>query len=189
TIDFARGLSWELIGFRREVDNLIGSEDGMRVNTSNSVDFDGFEVTLKARLRDDLTISFDYVTTNAEEDGSSDQIADVPEDLLKANLTYRPSDLPVEFTTSVIRVGDLYDSVSGGIGRVEHGDYTVVDIGAAWYIDAARHHRVGARLENAFDEDYGSSLGRASRDSDDSSYAYTNLGTPRTWHVSYRFSF
>ena len=189
TIDFARGLSWELIGFRREVDNLIGSENGMRVNTSNSVDFDGFEVTLKARLRDDLTISFDYVTTNAEEDGSSDQIADVPEDLLKANLTYRPSDLPVEFTTSVIRVGDLYDSVSGGIGRVEHGDYTVVDIGAAWYIDAARHHRVGARLENAFDEDYGSSLGRAFRDSDDSSYAYTNLGTPRTWHVSYRFSF
>ena len=44
-------------------------------------------------------------------------------------------------------------------------------------------------LEPFFDEEYGSSLGRAFRDTDGSSYAYTNLGTPRTWHVSYRFSF
>jgi len=90
---------------------------------------------------------------------------------------------------SIINVGDLYDSVSGGIGRMEHGNYTVVDLAGAFYLGANREHRVSVRLENALDEDYASSLGRAFRDIDGSSYAYENLGTPRTVKVSYRYQF
>ena len=187
--DVAEGLSWEVIGFVREVDNLIGSANGMRVNTDNAVDFEGVEISLNLAISPNLTIGFDVVRTEAEAEGSSRQITDVPESLVKANVLYRDPDAPFEVSASAVRVGDLYDSVSGGIGRVEHGNYTVVDVGAAWYLGSNRQHRLGVRLENAFDEDYGSSLGRAFRDSDGSSYPYTNLGTPRTVHASYRFRF
>ena len=187
--DTLEGLDWEVIGFLREVDNLIGSEDGVRVNTSETVDFEGLELSAKLSVTESWVMSLDYTYTRAEADGSNDQVVEIPEDLLKANVTYTGQQWPLEFTASAVYVGDVYDSVSGGIGRVEHGDYTVVDIGAAWYLGINRSHRLGLRLENALDEDYGSSLGRASRDADGSSYAYTNLGTPRTLHASYRFSF
>ncbi len=183
------GLSWEVIAFKRTVDNLIGSADGVRINTDAEVDFDGFEISLNWQATDYLSVGFDYTDTKAEADGSSDQITDVPERIAKLNVLYQQPDAPIELSGSINRVGDLYDSVSGGIGRVEHGNYTVVDLGAAYYLGEDRKHRVSLRLENALDEDYGSSLGRAFRDADGTSYAYTNLGTPRTWHVSYSYRF
>ncbi len=187
-LDWLAGFDWEVIGFLREVKDLIGSENGARVNTDAAVDFDGFELVGTLALSGSWRLVGAYTHTRAEAEGSSEQIVDVPEDLLKATLEFVPGDGPFEVSASLVWVGNLYDEVPG-IGRVEHGDYTVVDLGAAWYLGAARRHRLGLRLENAFDEDYGSSLGRAFRDTDGSSYAYTNLGTPRTLHVSYRFGF
>ena len=115
----------------------------------------------------------------------SEQITDVPERTLKANLRYRSVGSPVEFVVSLVNVGDLYDYVSGGFGRMEHGGYTVLDLGAAYLFGDGDRHRIGIRLENALDEEYASSLGRGFRDADGSSYAYANVGTPRTFHVSY----
>jgi len=188
-LEALNGVDWEIIAFTREVDNLIGSADGFRINTSNSVDFDGFEVSANFSISSSWRASFDYTNTSAEVGGSSEQITDVPESLIKASATYSADTLPLEAAISLVHVGDIYDSVSGGIGRVEHGNYTVLDIGGAWYVGDARKHRLGLRLENAFDEEYGSSLGRAFRDADGSSYAHTNLGTPRTLHATYRYSF
>jgi len=188
-IDIAQGLNWELIAFKRKIDNLIGSADGVRINSAAEVDFDGFEISLNLQASQSLSVALDYTSTSAEAQGSNDQITDIPESITKLNVLYQQPDAPFEFSGSVNHIGDLYDSVSGGIGRVEHGEYTVVDIGAAYYLGDQRQHRIGVRLENALDEDYGSSLGRAIRDSDGSSYAYTNLGTPRTWHVSYSYRF
>ena len=90
---------------------------------------------------------------------------------------------------SLVNVGDLYDTVGGGIGRVEHGGYTVVDLTGAYFFDEDRKHRLGLRLENAFDEKYASSLGRARTDVGSVSYAYRNLGTPQTVHVSYAYRY
>jgi len=188
-LDALNGIDWEIIAFTREVDNLIGSADGVRINTNNSVDFDGFEVSANISISNSWRASLDFTHTTAEVGGSDEQITDVPEDLIKASATYSAENLPMEAAIAVVHVGDLYDSVSGGIGRVEHGNYTVLDVSGAWYVGDARKHRLGLRLENALDEDYGSSLGRAVRDADGSSYAYTNLGTPRTLHVTYRYSF
>ncbi len=187
--DLAQGLNWEVIAFKRRVDNLIGSSNGIRINSDTEIDFDGFEVSLALQASESLSIGVDYTDTNAEAENSSDQITDIPKSIVKLNLLYQSSEVPFEFSGAMTRIGDLYDSVSGGIGRVEHGGYTVVDLGAAYYFGNDRRHRLNVRLENALDENYGSSLGRAFRDLDGSSYAYTNLGTPRTWHVSYSYRF
>ncbi|MCH8141950.1 MAG: TonB-dependent receptor, partial [Proteobacteria bacterium] len=182
-------ITWELIGFKREVEDLIGSANGMRINSDEKVEFDGWEVTLGWDITPALNATLDYTSTNAEASGSSEQITDIPESLFKATLSYLPEAQPFALDMSIINVGDLYDSVSGGIGRMEHGNYTVVDLAGAFYLGANREHRVSVRLENALDEDYASSLGRAFRDIDGSSYAYENLGTPRTVKVSYRYQF
>ena len=181
------GLRWEVIAFRREVDDLIGVVDGMRVNTDRTVDFDGWEFNLAYAFNPDWTAGINYVATTAEAEGGSEQITDVPESTLKASLTYRSANLPIEFVVSLLNVGDLYDSVSGGFGRMEHGGYTVLDLGAAYRFGDADRHRIGIRLENALDEDYASSLGRSFMDRDGSSYPYANLGTPRTLHVAYAY--
>ena len=182
-------ITWELIGFRREVEDLIGSANGMRINSDADVEFDGWEVTLGWDITPALAATLDYTNTNAEASGSSEQITDIPKSLFKVTLSYLPEAQPFALDMSIINVGDLYDSVSGGIGRMEHGNYTVVDLAGAFYLGANREHRVSLRLENALDEDYASSLGRAFRDIDGSSYAYENLGTPRTVKVSYRYQF
>ena len=183
----ASGLRWEIIAFRRAVDDLIGVVDGMRVNTDRTVDFDGWEFNLAYEFNPDWTASINYVSTSAEAKGSSEQITDVPESILKAGVTYRSASSPLEFSASLVNVGDLYDSVSGGIGRMEHGGYTVLDLGAAYRFGGEDRHRIGIRLENALDEDYASSLGRGFMDVGGSSYPYSNLGTPRTLHASYAY--
>ena len=79
--------------------------------------------------------------------------------------------------------------VSGGIGGVEHGGYTVMDLSGAWQFGADDRHRIGVRLDNALDEANATSLGRAFADIGGGSYRYDNLGTPRTFHAWYEFSF
>ena len=129
------------------------------------------------------------MSTTAEAQGSSDQIVGVPESTLKLGLTYTAESAPFEFNMSLVRIGDLYDSVGGGIGRVEHGGYTIVDLSGAYYFGDDGKHRLGLRLENAFDEEYASSVGRATTDVGGTSYAYENLGTPQTVHVSYAYRY
>ena len=196
TAPLAGGLTWELIGFAREVDNLIavdfdnpGFPDGRFENFDTTVEFTGWELFLALALTPELGVTFDYVDTTAEEEGSNEQIQDIPESLVKMSLDYQPSNLPLEVGASIVHVGSVHDVVGSGIGRIEHGDYAVADVTAAWYLDADRRHRIGLRLENALDEDYASSLGRGFLDADGSAYPYRNLGMPRTWHASYRFSF
>ena len=185
----AEAFAWEVIVFKRQIDNLIGSANGVQINTENTVDFDGWEVSLALSFNADWELDFDYVNTEAKAKGSSNQIADIPENTMKLGLLYRPSDAPYEISASIVNIGDIYDSVSGGIGRLEHGGYSVVDISGAYYWGSNQRHRAGFRLENALDKQYASSLGRAFTDSSGGSYAYENLGTPRTLHLAYNRRF
>ena len=72
------------------------------------------------------------------------------------------------------------------MGRVEHGNYALLDVSGWAFIDKAQHHRIGVRLENAFDAAYATRVTRVRRDSDGSSYGAENRGTPLTAHVTYR---
>jgi len=194
--DLADGLQWQFIVFSREVDNLIDIDfdnplfpDGIFENFSETAEFDGWEFSLNLALSSMFRASFDYTSNEAELRGSSEQITDIPKSIVKLGLNYAADELPLDLGLSVLSVGDIYDFVGGGVGRIEHGGYTVVDITAAYYLDNDRHHRLGARLENALDETYASSLGRGRLDVDNSSYAYRNLGTPRSLHATYTYRF
>ena len=192
----ADGLNWELIGFMRDVDNLIDIDfsqpaypDGIFENFDTRLDVTGFEAQAGLALNEEIHASLNLVFMDAEFEGSNEQAQDIPETQLKFNLRYSPQSLPLEVGLSTLYVGEVYDVVGGGVGRIEHGDYVVVDINGAWYFGADRQHRIGLRLENAFDKDYATSLGRGRFDVGGGSYAYRNLGMEQTLHATYRYTF
>ena len=186
TSDAGAGLSWEFIYFTREIENLIDIDfdnpafpDGRFENFDEKVESDGWEFNLTAGLSDTMSVSFDYTSNDAQFAGTSVQVQDIPESFTKLGWQYIGTSVPLELNVAVLNVGEVYDVVGGGVGRVDHGEYTVVDLGAAYYFDADRHHRIGVRLENALDEDYATSIGRGRLDLNNASYAYRNLGAPR----------
>jgi len=192
--DAAEGVQWQLVYFTRDVDNLIDIDfdnpafpDGIFANFDQTVEFEGFEFSVNAVFSDSISAGLSYTSNEGNLEGSGEQFNRVPESLLKADLTYRSMQTPLELNLSLINIGDVSDTIGGGVGRREYGGYTVVDLSGAYYLDSERKHRLGARLENALDENYATSLGRGRFDVDNSSYAYRNLGAPRTLNVSYAY--
>jgi outer membrane cobalamin receptor len=182
------GLDWEVILFQRDVRDLIGVVGGERVNTENKVEFEGWEVNFAVGLSPAVRLSFNYTDNEATAAGSSEQIVGIPERLIKTQLRYLPPGQPYEAGVSLAYVGDVYSSVSSA-GRVEHGGYAVVDLTAGYRFGVDRRQRIGLRVENALDEEYATSISQAVRDVGGSAYPYWNLGTPRTWHVTYAYGF
>jgi outer membrane receptor for ferric coprogen and ferric-rhodotorulic acid len=88
----------------------------------------------------------------------------------------------------VFWVGDIFDNVSG-FGQVPSGNYTVVDLAGRYFFDPQRHHRVNVRIENLLGQTYATGHGRAVTDDGTTRYVTSSQGVPRTFHVSYTFSY
>lgn len=188
-------ISIEAMGFYRRVEDLIGITfdlpaypDGFLVNSDDKTRVWGGELVVQAQLSRNFGVVFDYTHTEAEIVGTSQQIQDVPRDIAKLILTGRSSNGRFGATAALNYVGEVYDSVSGGIGRVEHGDYLVADLSGFYYLDSDRRHRIGIRLENLFDTDYATRVTRVRRDIVGTSYPAFNVGTPFTFHATYRLT-
>jgi vitamin B12 transporter len=189
--DIGAGLSWELIGFHRTVDKLIGSSGGIRVNTQNEVTIAGGEALLKYSASNDWSTTLSITVTDAEETGSSQQIPDIPELTAKLLLAYSPADARFGVNGSLLYVGDVYSDVGGFFpdgSFEEHGSYVVVDISAYYEFGSNDQQRLVVRVENLFDEDYATSVRTATSDAGED-YLYDNLGVPQTVHLSYSYGF
>jgi len=194
--DVAAGLDWELIAFRREIDNLIDIDfdnpafpDGIFANFDQTVEFDGWEVFANLAINGSVSLMLDYASNEARFEGTSLQLQNVPETVAKAGVTYAHPGSRFELNFALVDVGNVAQNVSGGLGRNEYGNYTVAEAGAAFYLDTQRRHRIGVRLENVFDEEYTTGLGRGFRDVDGSSYLFRYRGAPQSMHAAYTYTF
>jgi outer membrane cobalamin receptor len=184
---------WEATGFYRDITDLI-SFDGFDAATNQSlaeniagkVRVRGAEFTLDSRLTADLTTNVSYTYSHARQDGDL-QIALVAEQQAKASFDFHPMSIPIGATLALNYVGKVFQSVWDG--REQFGDYMVVDLAGRLFLDSDRRQVITARLENAFDKQYATSLGSAERDSDGSNYTYWNLGVPRTFELRYSIQF
>ena len=84
-------------------------------------------------------------------------------------------------------VGTIYDT-PGGV-RTKYGNYAVIDVGARWFFDMDRHHRLDFGISNLFDTTYTTRLTRGFPDNGDPAYIVGNLGLPRTFRASYTYRF
>jgi outer membrane cobalamin receptor len=188
--------TWQVTGFVRKIDDLIvddydqpGFPDGHYINTAGEVRSRGVELQATAQLTDALSARGSFAYTRTREEGAGRQFDRIPETQAKGSLVYAPADRPFGASASVFWTGDVHQQVTG-FGRVNYGDYVVVDLAAHAYIDGdKRRRRVTARLENALDEDYATRVNSALIDLSTQRFLYRFRGVPRTLHVSYAYSF
>jgi outer membrane cobalamin receptor len=194
------GVNFELIGFYRNISNLIDlatfdEVTGQDVfgNLPDVVKVRGAEFVVGATLGPDFSANLDYTYSRSREDGSDQQLSRVPETLLKAGIEYHPANLPLAASANLRHTGELVAPVNGNV--VNYGNYTVVDLQGRYYFDSSRNHRFTLDLNNVFNKEYGRP-GRGCQDvatdgpyDCSAPYVYVNRGLPRTLRASYEYRF
>jgi outer membrane cobalamin receptor len=182
---------WQVTGFWREIDNIIQIDssqpaypDGIFMNMGEAK-IEGFEVLGGISLTNALRAEASYTNAKARLEGQNRQMNYNPRAHAKASLTYDRH----RYGGSIAArwVGDVHATV-GSFGLVEYGNYTVADISGFFYLDFDRKHQIAARLENAFDRRYATSLRTDAADAGGSFLAMAQ-GVTRTFHLSYRHKF
>lgn len=185
--------SAELIGFWRETRDLI-SLDGETpdpdvftfINLPGKVKARGFEATASGKLNAWIDWRGGYTHARTTQTGSARQLVNVPRDYAMARVEAHSRDGGRGVAAQVNWTGDVYDNLPSGIGRVNRGDWTVVDV-SAW-VDVGPG-RLSAKLENALGEDYSVLTRRFFRDGTNAPFVGHFRGVPRTLHVAYAYSF
>jgi vitamin B12 transporter len=108
--------------------------------------------------------------------------------MVDASFDVHPAGRPFGFSSTINFVGETVN-VATGFGNVTSDAYTLVDVGARYFLDSSRRHRLNLRLENLFDKEYTTVPARGFPDAGGDAFLVHNLGTPRTLHVSYSFSY
>jgi vitamin B12 transporter len=191
-------VSIEAVGFYRTVSDLIvdiddgSGETTITANQPEKIKVRGFSLVGSATLTSALSGSLGYTYTNSERRqdvaGGYDSLPGIPDQQFQASLDLHPGSLPFGAMLTVNRVGDMFDTV-GGFGNVPSGDYTIVDLAGRVFVDRSRRHRINLRLENLFDEVYTTNQRRGFQDFSSTPFLVHFLGMPRTFHMSYSFSY
>jgi vitamin B12 transporter len=194
----AASLNLEAIGFYRQVNDLIvdvddgSGETTVTANRPDQVKVRGVSLVASSALTSALTGSLGYTYTRSEQKnelaGGYSALAGIPANQVEASVDFHPAALPFGATLTINGVGEMFDTVTG-FGRVPSGDYAIVDLSGRFFFDDSRRHRIGVRLENLLDATYTTLHQRGFPDASATPYLIHNLGTPRTFHLSYSYSF
>jgi outer membrane cobalamin receptor len=190
-------LKWEFIGFYRDIKNLIdfasfdpNTNQDVFGNVPGTVITRGIEATLQGAITASLSGNFSATYNKTRQTGSDLQFDQIPATQLKLGFDYHPAGVPFGASVNIVHLGDVDDEPLGsGDGRFGYGDYTVVDLGARYFIDPRRHQRIDLHINNAFNRSYASSLGHGVDDVSGDAYVVHNLALPRTIGVNYTFAF
>ena len=188
----------EAIGFYRNVTDLIveiddgSGETTITANQPAEVKVRGFSLVGSATLTRALSGSVGYTYTNSERRqdvaGGYSALPGIPDHQFQTSFDVHPDGVPVGATLTVNRVGSMFDTVSG-FGSVPSGEYTIVDLSGRVFVDRNRRHRINLRFENLFDEVYTTRHARGFGDFSSTPFLVHTLGVPRTFHMSYSFSY
>lgn len=190
-------LKWELIGFYRDIKNLIDyatfdpdTNQDVFGNVAGTVITRGVEATLEGAITASLSGNFSATYNKTRQSGSEVQFNQIPVTQVKLGFDYHPPGAPYGASVNIVHLGDVDDMPLGSdAGRFGYGNYTVVDVGARLFLDSRRHQRIDLHLNNAFDRTYSSSLGHGVDDVSGDAYVVHNLALPRTFGVNYTYSF
>lgn len=195
-------LRWKATYFNRRITDLIDYDydnpafpNGTYVNVPNKVKAEGAEAVLDATLPGGWSLLASYTYARVRDQGSSLQRNRNPEQYAKGAIAYAPDDRPFGANLTINWIGNVYSTASG-FGRLNYGNYALVDLGVWLYPDGrARRHRFAVNLENAFDREYatrGFQSGVSDAgvlDGSNSRFLFFARGVPRTLRLSYGVSF
>ncbi len=188
-------LSWEVIGFYRELKNLIDyatfdpvTQQAVFGNIPGTVRTRGGEITLNALMANWLSANANYTYASARDPATGTQISRVPKAVAKAGLDFHAPSSPWGATATLNYFGTT-DRTGLWDGTESYGKTALMDISGRYFIDSARRQRIDVTVQNLFDKTYATGLGTGIRDSDGSPYTFWNLGVPRTLRISYSHAF
>ncbi len=148
--------NWEIVGFHREIEDRIDlidfdpeTQQDVFGNAPGKVKVWGSEAAIESHPIDGLMGRLSFLYNHAREGDSSKQANRIPAVLFKATADYSPPILPIGGGMSLIYVGDVFDTLGGGIGRVEYGDYPVLDLFLRLFLDSAHRHRITRRCRTS----------------------------------------
>ncbi len=207
-------MSWQATYFARDIDNRIQFEDcdatnpatdcatlypsldpsffneGFYRNLPGTVEVRGFELSGAADFKNGFTAVASYTDNESSVDGGP-QLARIPRTVAKVGGAYDADQWGADL--SALWVGELQStSLAGGVGVIDYGDYMVVDLAAHVFLDAGQKHKLTARLENALDEEYRTSVGRSAPSPGNdttAAFVFGFRGVPQTLRVSYSYAF
>jgi vitamin B12 transporter len=192
-------ISLEAIGFYRDITDLIievdhpdGSGNTITTNGPGHVKAKGVTIVGTATVNRSLSGSLGYTYTKSEGSaiaaGGYENLPGIPANLVDASFDVHPAGRPFGFSSTINFVGETVNAAPG-FGNVTSESYTLVDVSGRYFVDNARRHRINVRLENLFDKDYTTVPARGFPDTGGDAFVVHNLGTPRTFHLSYSFAF
>ena len=190
-------ISLEAVGFYRDVTDLIvdvddgSGETTITANIPDHVRAKGVTVVGTAAVNHAVSGSLGYTYTRSESNaqaGGYDNLPGIPRNQVDATFDLHPPRLPFGVAATINYVGEMFNTVAG-FGDVTTDAYAIVDLSGRVFVDQSRRHRINLRLENLFDKAYTTILGRGFPDAGGSAFLVHNLGTPRTFHMSYSFSY
>jgi vitamin B12 transporter len=188
-------IRWEVIGFYRDVTDLIefgatfdpNTNQDVFGNVPGTVRVRGANFVLDADFTDEFSGNLSYQVSSSKNSLTDLQLNRVPEQIGKVLFDYHPMAKPFGLFASLNYVGKIHDTLGGT--RVDFGKYAVVDVGGRWFLDPDRHHRLDFNIINLFDKEYATRLTRGFPDDGSAAYQVWNLGLPRTLRVAYSYSF
>lgn len=221
TVDAGASLGWQATYFHRDIDNLIGTTacDDASPATNCSLLYPniadpipgtpeneffigneffsnnpgiskvrGMEFTGTADFGNGFSLMASY-TASETVDAAGIQRARVPRRYGKIGASYDGGSWGVN--SSALWVGTIKSTlVVGGVAQ-DFGEHFVVDLSGHIYIDADHKHKLTARVQNLFDEEYVTNLGRSGAAAGDTTapFEFGIRGVPQTFHVSYSYAF
>lgn len=190
---------WELIGFARDITDLIdleGHDDvtdqDLFANVPGTVKVRGGELSLTTETGDWLSTRLSYLHDRSRADGG-DQTLRVPEQLLKALVDFHPPARPFGATLAINYTGSVFTSVRGE--HLDYGKDTIVDLSGRYFFDTGHKHVFNLSVQNVFDVDVGRpQQGCMDNPADgpydcSSPYTIVNRSLPRTLRASYTYEF
>ena len=147
-------IRWKATYFNRRITDLIDTTyddpafpEGTYINVRDKVRARGAELELNADLTGGWGLSASYTWSRVRNQGSSVQRDRNPEQYGRAAIVYAPEAGRFGANLSANWVGDVWSTASG-FGRMNYGNYAVVDAGAHLWLDQARivdieHHEAG----------------------------------------------
>ena len=170
-------------------DRIKIGDDDVYTNTDEDVKMDTVEVQLATRPLNGISLGVSAVFTDAEEDGSDEQITDIPEYFYKGLIRYHHPSQRFGGDITCRYIGDVYGRDYDGFGAVNYGKYWVADLSTFVRFGTDLAHMLTLRIDNLFDEDYaGYGYSRATG-SDGEDFLYEYRGTPFTMMLSYAYEF
>jgi outer membrane receptor protein involved in Fe transport len=191
-------MEFEAIAFYRQVSDLIvdvddgSGETTITANRPDKVRVRGMSLVASGAFTNAASGSAGYTYNKSQRTnelaGGYSALAGIPSNQLIATLDFHPAAVPIGLGLAVNHVGEMFDTV-GGFGSVPSGKYTVVDLSGRVFLDSRRRNRINVRLENLFDEEYTTIHAPGFPDASGTAFLVNNLGVPRTFHMSYSYSF